>query len=99
MPLESAPHENVLSGSAVGDTTMKWRRTTMDSDSVVIRAMRALRGPNLYAYMPVLQITLDIGPYEERPSSSFPGLVERLKAWLPGLAEHECSLGRSGGFL
>jgi cyanophycin synthetase len=71
----------------------------MDADSVVIRSIRALRGPNLHAYMPVLQVTLDIGPYDERPSSSFPGFVERLTAWLPGLAEHECSLGRPGGFV
>src|SRR3954454_18626059 len=71
----------------------------MDADSVVIRSIRALRGPNLHAYMPVLQVTLDIGPYEERPSSSFPGFVERLTTWLPGLAEHECSLGRRGGFI
>src|SRR3954447_1347729 len=71
----------------------------MESDNVVIRTIRALRGPNLYAYMPVLQVTLDIGPYEERPSSSLPGFVERLTEWLPGLAEHECSLGRPGGFV
>src|SRR4051794_10566696 len=71
----------------------------MESDNVVIRTIRALRGPNLYAYMPVLQVTLDIGPYEDRPSSSFPGLIERLTAWLPGLADHECSLGRPGGFV
>jgi cyanophycin synthetase len=71
----------------------------MESDNVVIRTMRALRGPNLYAYMPVLQVTLDIGPYEDRPSSSFPGLIERLTAWLPGLTEHECSLGRPCGFI
>src|SRR5438270_1665701 len=68
-------------------------------DGVVIRAMRALRGPNLYAYMPVLHVTLDIGPYEERPSSSFPGFIDRLTSWLPGLAEHECSVGRPGGFV
>jgi cyanophycin synthetase len=71
----------------------------MHQDAVVIQAIRALRGPNLYAYMPVLQVTLDMGPYEDRPSNSFPGAVERLANWLPGLAEHECSLGRPGGFL
>src|SRR3954453_844004 len=39
--------------------TTRWRPMT-DADTVVIRSMRALRGPNLYAYMPVLQVTLDI---------------------------------------
>lgn len=64
-----------------------------------IESIRALRGPNLYAYMPVLQIIMDIGPYEERGSDSFPSFVERLVAWLPGLEKHECSVGRPGGFI
>lgn len=66
---------------------------------VVVREMRVLRGPNLYAYMPALQITMDIGPYEELPSNVFPGFVERLVNWLPGLHKHECSLKRPGGFI
>jgi hypothetical protein len=40
----------------------------METHGVSIRVLRVLRGPNLYAYMPVLQVTLDIGPYEDRPS-------------------------------
>src|SRR3954451_15628883 len=68
-------------------------------DGVAVREMRVLRGPNLYAYIPVLKVVLDIGPYEERPSNSFPGLVERLVTWLPGLQTHECSVGRPGGFV
>jgi len=71
----------------------------METHGVAVHSIRALRGPNLYAYKPVLQIRMDIGPYEERPSSSFPGFTERLGAWLPGLAGHECSVGRPGGFL
>jgi cyanophycinase len=71
----------------------------MHSSDVIVRAIRMFRGPNLYAHMPVMQATLDIGPYAERSSNSFPGCVERLSAWLPGLAVHECSLGRPGGFL
>jgi cyanophycin synthetase len=71
----------------------------MQAHGVTVRQVRVLRGPNLYAYMPALQITLDIGPYEERPSNSFPGFVERLVEWLPGLHRHECSLKRPGGFI
>src|SRR5262245_35397129 len=80
-------------------TFVKRGRCLMETHRVTIRNLRVLRGPNLYAYMPVLKITLDIGPYEERPSSSFPGFVERLVAWLPGLHKHECSLKRPGGFI
>ncbi|HWQ12591.1 MAG TPA: cyanophycin synthetase [Roseiflexaceae bacterium] len=71
----------------------------MDTDGAVIRSVRVLRGPNFFAHIPVLEVELDIGPYEERPSSAFPGCTERLAAWLPGLQAHECSLGRPGGFL
>lgn len=71
----------------------------MQSHGVTVRSLRALRGPNLYAAMPVLQAELDIGPYEERPSSTFPGFVERITAWLPGLHAHTCSVGRPGGFI
>jgi len=71
----------------------------MPTHAVTVRDIRALRGPNLHAHMPVLQVTLDIGSYEKQPSSHFPGMVERLLAWLPGLEKHECSLGRPGGFI
>jgi cyanophycin synthetase len=71
----------------------------MKTHDVTVRDVQVLRGPNLHAYMPVLKITLDIGSYEERGSDSFPGFVERLVAWLPGLEKHECSVGRPGGFI
>ncbi|MHB8626835.1 MAG: cyanophycin synthetase [Aggregatilineales bacterium] len=67
---------------------------------VVIRNLRVLRGPNLYAYMPVIQVVMDIGAYyDEHSSADFPGFVERLTEWLPGLHKHECSVGRPGGFV
>jgi cyanophycin synthetase len=71
----------------------------MHTHDVTVRSMRVLRGPNLYAYKPVLHAVMDIGPYEDRPSNSFPGCVERLTAWLPGLQRHECGVGRPGGFV
>jgi cyanophycin synthetase len=71
----------------------------MELHGVTVRNTRFLRGPNLYAYMPVMQVTLDIGHYEELGSDSFPGFVERLTEWLPGLHKHECSVGRPGGFI
>jgi cyanophycin synthetase len=70
-----------------------------DTHGVTVREIRFLRGPNLYAFKPVLYAEMDIGPYERLPSSAFPDCVERLTTWLPGLAEHECSLKRPGGFV
>src|SRR5205085_1675015 len=66
---------------------------------VTVRSIRVLRGPNVYAHKPVLHVIMDIGPYEDRPSDSLPGFVDRLTAWLPGLHAHKCSIGRPGGFI
>lgn len=71
----------------------------MQTDSICIRSIQALRGPNLYAYMAVLKVVMDVGPYEHRASNDFPGFVERITEWLPGLQKHECSLNRPGGFI
>jgi cyanophycin synthetase len=58
-----------------------------------------LRGPNLWAYFPVMEAWVDLGIWKERPSDSIPGFTERLMRWLPGLIEHRCSVGERGGFL
>jgi cyanophycin synthetase len=71
----------------------------MQTHNVTVRSIRALRGPNLYAYMPAMKVEMDIGPYEEMGSDVFPGFVERLTTWLPGLHQHGCSVGRPGGFV
>ena len=41
---------------------------------------------------------LDIGDYEERPSDTVPGFLERIRELIPTLIEHRCSLGYTGGF-
>lgn len=71
----------------------------MEAHGVKVRATQVWRGPNIAAYMPVIQVTLDIGAYEQHPSTDFPGFVERLTSWLPGIAAHECGVGRPGGFV
>jgi len=71
----------------------------MQLEGVTVDELHFLRGPNIYAYMPVMYTTIDIGPFEQRPSDTFPGFVERITSWLPGLHTHECSVGRPGGFV
>ena len=66
---------------------------------MVIRRMTYLRGPNVWTYRPVIEAIVDIGELEDYPSNTLPGFYERLTAWLPGLIEHRCSVGRRGGFL
>lgn len=64
-----------------------------------IRRVVALRGPNIWANSPVLEAWLALCAEENRPSNEFPGLSERIEAWLPSLYEHCCSEGAPGGFL
>lgn len=66
---------------------------------IVIRRMTFLGGPGIWTYRPVIEAVVDIGALEEHPSNTLPGFYERLTAWLPGLIEHRCSVGRRGGFL
>jgi cyanophycin synthetase len=58
----------------------------------------ALRGPNLWARFPVLETWIDLAELKDHASSEIPGFNDRLKAFLPSLAEHHCSEGRAGGF-
>lgn len=67
--------------------------------AIDIRQLRVLRGPNYYAYEPCIHMVVDIGALEEEPTDRLPGFTERLLAALPGLADHQCSRGRDGGFV
>jgi cyanophycin synthetase len=62
---------------------------------------KVMRGPNCWsAYRKqLIQMKLDIGEYEQRPTNQISGFAERLQALLPSLYEHECSEKKPGGFL
>jgi len=64
-----------------------------------IESIRALSGPNVYSYRPVLLMRLDLGELVERESREFNGFNERLLTILPGIQNHHCSLGHPGGFV
>lgn len=64
-----------------------------------VRKTTIYRGPNIWARMPVIQMIVDIGELEDRPTNKIPGLYERLTEFIPSLYDHGCSLGRPGGFL
>ncbi|MCE9547893.1 MAG: cyanophycin synthetase [Planctomycetia bacterium] len=63
-----------------------------------IRRIWALRGPNYWANFPVLEALVDLGDLHDRASDEIPGFNERLKAWMPTLVRHRCSVGEPGGF-
>ena len=61
------------------------------------RKVLVLRGPNVWTNDPVIEVWVDLGNLD-RPSTDFPGLSDRLMAWLPTMIEHRCSVGVRGGF-
>ncbi|HEX8989230.1 MAG TPA: cyanophycin synthetase [Rhodocyclaceae bacterium] len=71
----------------------------MSSRDLVFRRITALRGPNIWTYRPAVEVLLDIGEFEDYPSNLLPGFVDRLLAWLPGLATHRCGVEAEGGFV
>ena len=65
---------------------------------IEIRKVLTLRGPNIWANFPVLEVWVDLKQFNEIPSNEIPGFNERLMTWLPTLIAHRCSLGVRGGF-
>ena len=61
------------------------------------RKVLALRGPNIWANYPVLEVWVDLGELDI-PSTEMPGFSDRLMAWMPTMIEHRCSIGERGGF-
>ncbi len=59
---------------------------------------QVFRGPNYWSYEPCIRLLVDLGSLEEWPSNMLPGFTQGLLEMLPGVGEHSCSLGRTGGF-
>lgn len=68
-------------------------------EDIQVLRVQYLRGPGIWTYQPVLEVWLDLGELESRPSHQQPGLTERLLADLPGLMAHHCGVGEPGGFV
>lgn len=64
-----------------------------------INRVRYLKGPNYFAYKPMMHIEVDIEDLEFQPSDTIPGFNETLVKILPGLKKHTCSPGYVGGFI
>ena len=62
------------------------------------RKVLSLRGPNIWANFPMLEAWVDLGALKDSSSDELPGFNERLKAWMPSMIEHRCSVGDRGGF-
>src|SRR5437764_7402456 len=64
-----------------------------------IEHIRALPGPNIYIYRPVLRARIELEDLTEKETNQFPGFVERLLACVPGLRTRHCAKGAPGGFV
>jgi len=73
----------------------------MDSNRLALTVLRHrfLGGPNVWTYRSTMEVWLDLGELEQRPSHTIEGLTDRLLALLPGLATHHCGVGEVGGFV
>ncbi|MDE3127225.1 MAG: cyanophycin synthetase [Gemmatimonadota bacterium] len=57
-------------------------------------------GPNVWAYFPVIRMSVDLGALEDWPTGRIGTEFQQgLLAALPGLREHRCSYGAPGGFV
>lgn len=68
------------------------------ASEIRIATLHATRGINFWSKRPVVRMDVSVGAFESISSADVPGAVEALMAALPGLIEHECSIGARGGF-
>src|SRR5436190_1895940 len=63
-----------------------------------IQKVLKLRGPNIWANFPVLEVWIELEEFKDTSSEMIPGFNERIMGWLPTMIEHRCSIGERGGF-
>ncbi|MGB4776586.1 MAG: cyanophycin synthetase [Daejeonella sp.] len=65
-----------------------------------ILGIQVLKGPNIWSIRrkKLIQMRLDLGDLELRPTNKIPGFRERIEKLMPSLYSHRCSPGHEGGF-
>ena len=66
---------------------------------IKILEKKTMRGANIYSYRPVIVMTIDLGEYDEVPTSKLEGFVDKLLEMIPSLEDHRCSEGVKGGLI
>jgi cyanophycin synthetase len=67
-------------------------------EPLTFRKINVLRGPNVWANFPVIEVLIDLAGLKDISSELIPGFNDRLKSSLPTMIEHRCSVGERGGF-
>ncbi len=67
---------------------------------MVIEEIKILRGPNYWSIRrkKLIQMKINLGEMEQRPTNLIDGFADRLKALFPTMISHRCSVGEEGGF-
>lgn len=60
---------------------------------------RVYIGPSTWSLARVIQLTVNLGELEERPTNKIDSFTDTLVELIPSLYDHQCSLGRPGGFI
>jgi cyanophycin synthetase len=61
--------------------------------------LHSARGANFWSARPVTRLDIVVGAYDHISSADVSGFTDLLVDALPGLREHECSIGEPGGFI
>lgn len=64
-----------------------------------IVSSHAYQGRSIYSHKPVVKIVVNLGIYEDIPTSDLPNFSKSLTGLLPGLYKHQCAKGYEGGFV
>ncbi|HWJ12638.1 MAG TPA: hypothetical protein VNS10_02785, partial [Gemmatimonadaceae bacterium] len=76
--------------------------TSLTNDAATeirITTLHATRGMNFWSKRPVIRMDLAVGDFENISSADAEHFTPRLLNALPGLRDHECSIGSPGGFV
>jgi hypothetical protein len=66
---------------------------------ICISTLHATRGINFWSRRPVIRMDLAVGAYDQISSAEVDDFAERMVAVMPGIIEHQCSIGSRGGFV
>lgn len=69
------------------------------AQEIRITTLHATRGLNFWSKRPVIRMDVAVGAYDHISSADAAGVTEALVREMPGLRDHECSVGAPGGFV
>ncbi len=66
---------------------------------MLLQDLKAISGRNIYSHYPVVRMVLRLDHLADQPTTAYPGFNDLLLQMLPGLDQHSCSRGYTGGFV